>query len=342
MKLPDIISNLFNNKPINLPETDSAKLQMRISFHIHLWGLVVMLPLSLVQYLNQNLILSALLVAGALLMALVVYAQAVRNHNLFKGRAFIIIAPFLIIYSTITNGLHGLVWAFPVTTTLFFLLGARAGLFVNIIFITLLTICGINIPETGTFVRAQTSLVLLTIFTYIFAWIVENQEDKLRKQASTDMLTGCCNRLVLNSVMTHAASMKLRYNQPTSFMMMDIDYFKKINDTYGHMVGDEVLKELTRMLKERLRTSDILIRYGGEEFLAILPNTLLLEAESLARSLVDLIGSHHFKGINQLTVSIGVSELLSDEKTDQCISRTDSLLYDAKRAGRNRVVSSKH
>ena len=342
LKLPDLIINAFLKNPEELHESDSIDLQARISFHIHLWALVVMLPLSFVQYVNDNMILAALLIVGSLIMAIVIYFQKVKNHSLFNGRAFVIFAPCLIIYSTYINGLHGLIWAFPVTTTLFFLLGAREGLIINSIFIALLTIYGIHIPDTGTFIRAQTSLLLLTIFTYLFAWLVEIQGQKLRQLASTDVLTGCCNRLVLNRVMNHVASMKLRYDQPTSLMMMDIDYFKKINDIYGHMVGDEVLKELTRLLKDRLRTADILIRYGGEEFLTILPNTRIQEAESLARSLVDLIGSYSFNDINQLTVSIGVSELRANEKADQCISRTDSLLYDAKRAGRNRVVSCNH
>jgi len=342
LKLPDFKINAFLKKNEESQLTDSDNLQIRVSFHIHLWALMVMLPLSLVQYMKGHTIMAAMLIAGSTMMILVVYFQKVKKRYLFNGRAFVIFGPCLIIYSTYINGLNGLVWAFPVTTALFFLLGATGGLIINIVFISLLAIFGIHIAETGTFIRAQTSLILLTVFTYVFAWLVESQGAKLRKLASTDLLTGCCNRLVLTRVMNHVASMKLRYNQPTSLMMMDLDYFKKINDTYGHMTGDKVLKELSHLLKERFRNSDILIRFGGEEFLVILPNTHIQEAENLGRDLVNLIGSYKFQGIKQLTVSIGVSELRANEEPDQCISRTDSLLYDAKRAGRNRVVSSKN
>ncbi len=338
MKVPkSFIHTMFKN-PEELTEPVYTNLQKRISYHIHLWGGSVMVPLSWLQYSKGNYLLSFLLALAAVLMALVVYFHRVKNVHLFKGKAFIIFGCALIIYSTYLNGLHGIIWAFPVTTAVFFLLGPASGLKINIVFIICLFISGLNMPETGTFYRALASLLLLTVFTNIFAWLVDNQRDRLKKQASTDTLTGCYNRLALKQVLTLVANMKARYGQPTSLIMMDIDNFKTVNDTYGHSVGDLTLVEISKLIQSRLRNTDILVRYGGEEFLAILPNTKLDEAETLAVSINLLIKEYTFPTISTLTLSMGVSELEPDENPDQCIDRSDALLYDAKRAGRNRVV----
>jgi diguanylate cyclase (GGDEF)-like protein len=160
----------------------------------------------------------------------------------------------------------------------------------------------------------------------------------------TDALTYLPNRRqVINNLQkeVHRAE---RYKTPLSISMLDIDHFKKINDSYGHTVGDQVLYQLATLLSEGVRESDMVGRYGGEEFLILLPNTKLSKAAELAARLCKLIKETVIDvgEKTNLTVSIGVAEYRHCEETWQkFLSRADMALYDAKNAGRDRWAISK-
>jgi diguanylate cyclase (GGDEF)-like protein len=160
----------------------------------------------------------------------------------------------------------------------------------------------------------------------------------------TDALTYLPNRRqVINNLQkeVHRAE---RYRTPLSISMLDIDHFKKINDSYGHTVGDQVLYQLATLLSEGVRESDMVGRYGGEEFLILLPNTKLSKAAELAARLCKLIKETVIDvgEKTNLTVSIGVAEYRHCEETWQkFLSRADMALYDAKNAGRDRWAISK-
>jgi len=123
-------------------------------------------------------------------------------------------------------------------------------------------------------------------------------------------------------------------------MMLDIDHFKKINDTYGHLAGDFVLKEIAKIVKNLIRKSDICGRFGGEEFVILLPNTKLSGAMKLAERIRETIQNHTFdfngKKIN-VTVSIGITSVGVNDSYESLISRADEALYEAKEKGRNRI-----
>ena len=123
-------------------------------------------------------------------------------------------------------------------------------------------------------------------------------------------------------------------------MFFDIDYFKKVNDTYGHQIGDHILILLIKLVSKFLRKIDILGRWGGEEFIIILPNTDLKKAISVAEKLRLKIEKYNFFEIGTLTCSFGVTAVSKNDNYDSIIKRVDSLLYKAKKSGRNRVISS--
>ena len=127
-----------------------------------------------------------------------------------------------------------------------------------------------------------------------------------------------------------------RYNTPLSIIYFDIDHFKQINDTYGHKKGDFILKEVSKIILQNIRKTDIFGRWGGEEFIIILPFTDLENALILAEKLRKKIEEHDFDGIN-ITISFGVTELKIDDNADTLINRADEALYKAKNKGRNRV-----
>jgi diguanylate cyclase (GGDEF)-like protein/PAS domain S-box-containing protein len=167
-------------------------------------------------------------------------------------------------------------------------------------------------------------------------------ESRLEKMATTDSLTGIANRRHFITQGKAAFETFRRYRRPLSLLMLDIDYFKKVNDTFGHSVGDEVLIRLAKVCEETMRSTDFCGRLGGEEFACLLAETGLQEAagvaERLRQEIEGLVLSIDGNDI-RFTVSIGVAEANAGDATlDFILKRADDALYKAKRAGRNRVV----
>ncbi|MGB7876254.1 MAG: GGDEF domain-containing protein [Anaerolineales bacterium] len=158
-----------------------------------------------------------------------------------------------------------------------------------------------------------------------------------------DVLTCLPNRRQVIKRLQNEVNRAERYKIPLSISMIDIDHFKQINDSYGHTVGDQVLFELANILQESVREPDTVGRYGGEEFLVVLPNTRLNEAAEQAARLCKRIRESEINigETIQLTVSVGVAEYRHDQENWQkFLSRADLALYDAKKAGRDRWAAS--
>lgn len=182
-----------------------------------------------------------------------------------------------------------------------------------------------------------------TLFNaFLFAQI-EDEKTRLEKLAITDYLTGIYNIRYFYHRIIEEFSRSERYTSPISCLMLDIDFFKKINDSYGHKTGDAVLKEFAQLLRHYTRKSDVLARYGGEEFIVMLPQTTTNGAIAEAERIRWAIKKHKFKSLqNQtaITVSVGISAFPNTRiKThDDLISAADDALYEAKKSGRDRVT----
>jgi diguanylate cyclase (GGDEF)-like protein len=162
-----------------------------------------------------------------------------------------------------------------------------------------------------------------------------------QERAMTDALTGLLNRYGLQHILTREHAEARRYNRPLSCLMIDLDKFKTVNDTYGHTIGDLVLQQVAGILREAVRASDTVFRYGGEEFLVLLPETDLEGASALGEKIRATAASQPFGDSDQqllkLTLSVGASSLCADESGNDMIARADMALYHAKELGRNRV-----
>lgn len=154
----------------------------------------------------------------------------------------------------------------------------------------------------------------------------------------TDELTGLFNRRGFNAEITKLMHLSNRYNSPLSIALFDIDYFKVVNDTYGHGVGDEVLKMLSQLVGNRIRKTDLFARIGGEEFVLVIPETSPQLAIQLLNELKELISTWSFPHGKRLTVSIGMTTYSGVEQVDQLLDVADKALYEAKAKGRNRIV----
>jgi len=174
----------------------------------------------------------------------------------------------------------------------------------------------------------------------IWKWIVHNKRmtNSLQRLATTDHLTGAYNRRRFGEAIKYEIHRAVRYADTLSLIMFDLDHFKKINDTYGHNAGDEVLKTVADRVKDNIRVTDIFARVGGEEFTILVPATGLEGAKVVADKLRQSIESHAFETVGIVTASFGVAEFERDEAIDALIKRADNALYEAKEHGRNRVV----
>ncbi|PKI02691.1 diguanylate cyclase [Shewanella sp. 11B5] len=161
---------------------------------------------------------------------------------------------------------------------------------------------------------------------------------KLERLANTDPLTGLFNRRSFTSFCEHEFFRATRYFQPFSLMIIDIDLFKKVNDTYGHLVGDEVIKRVANICNEHVREADVLARIGGEEFAILLPDTDIDSAYVLAERLREAQQQYEEQKTPSITISIGVATLRSQDKAFlEIFKRADKALYSSKNVGRNSV-----
>jgi len=165
--------------------------------------------------------------------------------------------------------------------------------------------------------------------------------ENLKDAAVLDPLTECYNRREFETQFLRHAATSARYNNRLSVFMFDLDHFKSVNDTHGHLCGDQVLREVSRLVRDNMRQGDILARYGGEEFIAILPETGRAKAMELANRLRTRIAKLRIP-FNQTTIrvtaSFGVAELIPNSDISRVIEDADTMLYKAKRNGRNTVM----
>ncbi|BAF69250.1 sensor domain-containing diguanylate cyclase [Nitratiruptor sp. SB155-2] len=181
--------------------------------------------------------------------------------------------------------------------------------------------------------------LLITCEDYTAVYL---REQNLIKAAQTDVLTNLPNRSAYQMKLEEQMSLFERYQTVFSMLCIDIDHFKKINDTYGHKAGDKVLQEVAKIMRKTLRSSDTVFRIGGEEFVALLPETDLVAAKQAAQKLRTMIQDQMKLGSYNVTVSIGVTQVNFDDTYDSIFMRCDKCLYHAKQNGRNQVVSSEN
>jgi len=166
----------------------------------------------------------------------------------------------------------------------------------------------------------------------------EHEKEQYRQKSQKDPLTKIYNRDVFFRALQREIDRTARHYEPFSIVMFDIDFFKKINDTYGHQIGDIALQELTALVQKHIRGVDVFARYGGEEFIILLPDTNLIGAVEMAKKLKNLIENNHFTKFDHMTCSFGVVQFYKKDTINSIVKKVDDKLYQAKREGRNRVV----
>lgn len=256
------------------------------------------------------------------------------------GTVIVFLANLSVSLSIANEQQNTIYWVYPLIFINFYLLGVRTAAALNLV------VCGLALWLVAGAVpgeqlaRLAGSIPLCIFFGLVFSLSVIRQRRDLQHLASHDALTGIGNRLSLDSTLDVAGERLRRYGETSTLILLDLDHFKAINDSLGHLKGDELIVEFARLLKSRIRKTDQLFRFGGEEFVVLLPHTSLPEAFHLAEALRVAVEHHRFVHDRTLSVSGGISELGRGETPDSWLDRADRALYRAKEQGRNRIIAA--
>ena len=243
--------------------------------------------------------------------------------------------------SDATNGLS--MWMIAVLGIAYFTLPpAQIMVLISFVTVSMLVMAITNffyIPaggiETIPYVfRWLNSMGIFIALAYIFRGIGIRQKE----QAFTDALTGVLNRFALHQILDQERERSARFHQPFSVALFDMDHFKNINDTYGHLEGDAVLAALSKLIRKNIRTVDYVGRWGGEEFLLVMPETDKNAARYIAERLRRQISENNFGKANKITASFGVTTYELGQSLEKTLFRMDNALYQAKEKGRDLVV----
>lgn len=244
------------------------------------------------------------------------------------------------------DGVPGLIWA-PVLPAVFcFLAHIRRAVLYSLIFLLFLTVFyfsfeslhGKSPVAIHIWVNAILAYLIIFLVSIFFKGELQKDQAMLKSAADQDFLTGIANRRGFIPQLEVEIKRVMRYGSSLSIILLDIDKFKTVNDIYGHATGDTILIEIATLLNNEIRDNDIVARWGGEEFVILVPEADLTACTNLAEKLRKRIEEHDFNDVKHLTSSFGVTQYHHGETSLEFIKRSDSLLYEAKHAGRNIVI----
>ena len=289
-----------------------------------------------------------------------------KKHKVIDRTVFISVGSlflFLLAFSYENEGKDfGLIWNIFLPVFAITLMGRRKGIIITGLFYLILfsmAYANIGIWDDGrwnvrSFVRLNGSLIVLALIAYFYRMILNFTDNELQrthdeeakylqelhKLSITDPLTGLFNRRRMNEVLQEQIDYAKRYESSFSLILFDIDNFKHVNDQFGHNVGDQVLVMVSNIAKNLLRKTDSISRWGGEEFLILVPKTQIEEAVFIADKLRSEIENATFSDHNNVTCSFGIAEYKNTMDIEAIVNQTDKALYEAKNSGKNRLAFS--
>ncbi|MEP6906710.1 MAG: GGDEF domain-containing protein [Pseudoxanthomonas sp.] len=276
--------------------------------------------------------MTAAVIAGA-----VVYALMTGNTRK-AGLALCIINSLCCILACLSVGSVAVYWSYLVLITNFFFAPAKMGFVVNLLLVaSMLIILGPNQPAIVS-VSIGVSATMVTLFNYFFTRRIDADRGMLEKIASQDALTGLPNRRTMEQFLTE--TLRLHHSKGLSYglIILDIDHFKQVNDSFGHPAGDAVLADIAAILKREMRSKDQAFRFGGEEFVVVGEVANAADLHVACERIRVAIGDDLQSPGGPLTISAGAALLGQEDKWQEWFSLADAALYRAKRQGRDRTI----
>ncbi|ALS98530.1 GGDEF domain-containing protein [Lacimicrobium alkaliphilum] len=236
------------------------------------------------------------------------------------------------------QGTIGLFWLYPCFITSFFLTSSRLALLINTLTVFVLSLFQIGGIEYEHLISFITTAIVVSACAYVFSLRNESQRRRLEQLATLDPLTGVKNRRAMEEELLRAVATHERNDLSYGLAILDLDHFKRVNDEHGHAVGDQVLIECVDIISRHIRKSDRLFRFGGEEFVLLLPGVDDNGMRSVIRNLHKVLREELKSPSGAVTASYGLALLQSDENADQWMERADNALYQAKENGRDQII----
>jgi len=298
-------------------------------------GSLGVLPFAILRYMQGAwvaAVLDTFIVVGFFTFGTYVYlTQRVRVASV----AIALICVTGVLATVYIIGPRQIYWAFPALIGVFYLLRPREAVFLAVV--TLLALIPVLLPSANS--QETTTVVVTFVVTSMialaFSLITSRQREQLLVLATKDPLTGAGNRRGLDAKLAEVVNSFKRTGTSSSLILLDLDHFKKVNDLYGHAVGDQILKRVTEIINLRIRVTDSIYRIGGEEFIVVLEGADLHKGAHLAEQLRTLVDANELVPDHAVTISLGVAELKDGESANDWLHRADEALYRAKDAGRN-------
>ncbi|MFI8579992.1 GGDEF domain-containing protein [Ectopseudomonas khazarica] len=317
--------------------------QLSIITLMGLFGIIGISPYAVYRLLHGNYLVGiadTVIVLSTLFAVL--YAWATRDTvkpGIYLAGVFSLGATLI----AINLGVNGLFWIYPLILFNFFMVTpGKALLATSVVLVSLvsyaLLVPGSVFESHYQMISFLVTCMMASVLSFIFAFRTRNQRDRLQLLAIHDPLTGARNRRAMNEELKIAMASHRRHSDSYGLLVMDLDHFKQINDRFGHHVGDQVLVAFVELIKRCSRKEDRLFRFGGEEFLLLLPNTGLEGLHTAAQNLLRSVQQELESPGGSVTVSIGGAILHSGEHWESWLQRADECLYRAKSEGRNRAV----
>jgi diguanylate cyclase (GGDEF)-like protein len=298
-------------------------------------GALGVLPFAIIRLMNQEWLIGLLdlaIVAGfATLGMFVLRSRRVRMASV--SITLLCLGGYL--GTLYLMGPQQLLWAYPALVVAYYLMKPEEAVAVSVL--TVLASAPALFSTMDVF-RAGTAIITMgmtSVFAYAFASLTRSQRRQLMNLATCDPLTGTGNRRALDQKLSEVIAAHERTSTPASLIILDLDHFKSINDDFGHGVGDQILVRLTEIINLRIRLTDSLYRIGGEEFVIVVDGQDIDRSSRLAEQLRTLVEANELAKDREVTISLGVAELISGENAEEWLRRADTALYEAKRAGRN-------
>lgn len=273
----------------------------------------------------------------AIIIAGVLFFYVQRTHNTRIPSQILAFLSLSVVFGTIVlKGSAQLLWIYPALTAIFFLLPANMAALLSAI-----VLVGIGLvlrQELSLFVAIEfyVSAIATLIFSYAFADRMRKQQEQLTELATKDPLTEAGNRRAMEQKLLDIIAFQRRDQSiPASLILMDLDKFKDVNDNYGHAKGDDILVAFVQNIQKRIRVTDRLYRFGGEEFVVIAENTPLRDAIGLAEELRLSVEKDGWLAQHRITISVGTAKYDPFETAFEWLGRADRAMYQAKEQGRN-------
>ena len=333
----------MNSRKTRLLKRLRNDFQLSIISLMSLFGIIGITPYAVYRLLTGNYLvgIADTIIVFSTLGA--VYYAWTKHDTVKPGIYLASVFSFGATVISINLGVNGLFWIYPLILFNFFMVTPGKALLATLLVLASLVGHAVLVPGSVFESHYQMVSFLVTgmmasVLSFIFAYRTGIQREKLQVMATQDPLTGARNRRAMNDELKIAVTSHRRHRHSYGLLLMDLDHFKQINDRCGHHAGDQVLIAFVEIMQRASRNEDRLFRFGGEEFLLLLPNTDLTGLHSAAQNLIKRVAEELRSPIGPVTVSIGGAVLQSGEHWESWLQRADASLYQAKRAGRNCVI----